>query len=371
MSGRKARKVISLRVLKRSPCFAAVSILTLLPVAGWSYPLTDLPAPVLHSYIREIVAAAAGAFGLAFLILLRRSRGRLKRLEAQRNELALAVMLRTREIRREKETVVRQKQQIEELLEKAQQNNRAKDEFLANISHEIRTPLHGVIGMTELTLHTKLTGEQREYLELADASAKSLLALVNDVLDFSKIEAGGLKLEHAPFSVRECVQDATLGFAVAAKQKGVEYHVNVAAEVPEVIEGDALRLRQVLVNLVSNAVKFTENGSVVLDVSLDSASDSLLFKVRDTGIGIAKENLEAIFEPFRQADGSTTRKYGGTGLGLSISVRLAKRMGGELTLESEEGVGSTFTLRLPVQRSGESELSADEPPLKLVARKAS
>lgn len=326
----------------------------------WAYGAHPLSALIPAFYRREITAGAAGVFALAILIMLRRSRGRLKRIEAQRNELSLAVMLRTRDIRREKETVVQQKQQIEELLKKAQASNRAKDEFLANISHEIRTPLHGVIGMTDLALHTELTAEQREYLELSAASAKSLLTLLNDILDFSKIEAGGLTLECAAFSIRKCVQEATVCFSVIAKQKKLDYHVNVAPDVPETIKSDPLRLRQVLVNLISNAIKFTQRGSVRVDVSLDSTGESLVFRVQDTGIGIPKEQVELIFEPFRQADGSTTRKYGGTGLGLSISVRLAKHMGGELTLESEERVGSTFTLCLPLHQdqaaSGQLEL---------------
>ncbi len=347
------------RVLTRSYLLNACTFL-LIPGLVLAYDLHQRVGVLADIYIREIEAAVTGALALAILLMYRRWRGRLKRLEAQRNELALAVMLRTREIRREKQVVEQQKQQIEELLKKAQASNEAKDEFLANISHEIRTPLHGVLGMTDLTLHTSLTEEQREYLELVEKSAKSLLALLNDVLDFSKIEAGGLTLECAPFSIRECVESASAGFGVTAKKKGLEFQVDVSAETPEKMDGDALRLRQVLVNLISNALKFTERGSIHLDVSVQDAGNRLQFRVQDTGIGIPQDQVEAVFEPFRQVDGSTTRKYGGTGLGLSICLRLAKQMGGELTLESEEGRGSTFTLQLPVARSPECVDAIDE-----------
>ncbi len=243
--------------------------LAVAPAALKAYGLPRLSGSLPDFYLREIAAAAVGAFTVAVVILIQRWRGRMKRLEAQRNELSLAVMLKTWEIRKEKETVVRQKQQIEKLLVKAQASNRAKDEFLANISHEIRTPLHGVIGMTGLTLQSELTSEQREYLDLVESSAKSLLALVNDVLDFSKIEAGGLTLECLPFSVRHCVEEASAGFAIAAAKKNLDFDLTIDASVPEVIDGDALRLRQILANLMSNAVKFTEHGAIRLSVSTD------------------------------------------------------------------------------------------------------
>lgn len=310
--------------------------------------------------MRELVAAATGGFLIAMIVFVCRWRGRVQRLEVQRNELQLAVMLRTREINREKMTIQRQKQQIEQLLEKAQQSNRLKDEFLANISHEIRTPLHGVIGMTELALSTDLTSDQREYLQLAESSAQSLLCLLNDVLDFSKIEAGQLALECVPFSVRECIETATGAFPLSAKKKGIEFAYSVAPEVPQMMEGDPVRLRQIILNLLSNALKFTHTGWVRLDVCLENVpadwtrcqgNPRICFAVEDTGIGIPKDKWKDIFEPFRQVDGSTTRKYGGTGLGLSICVRLAKQMGGDLVLESEEDRGSTFTLKVPVSQT--------------------
>lgn len=327
------------------------TLLALYLFAGVAYGASAPRCSPREQYLRELLSAGTGALCLAVFTIIYRSRGRVKRLEAQRNELALVVMLHTRQIRRDKETVIRQKQQIEELLIEAQESNRAKDEFLANISHEIRTPLHGIIGMSDLALHSDVAPTTREYLEIIDFSAKTLLALVNDVLDFAKIEAGGLRLENAEFSLRECVHAATGAFKAAARKKQVEFHVHVDNDVPDLIEGDSLRLRQILLNVTGNAVKFTERGFIRLDVSVDETGDWLRFQVEDTGIGIPKDKFEAIFEPFQQADGSTTRKYGGTGLGLSICTRLAKQMGGELTLESEVGQGSTFTLRLPLHMS--------------------
>jgi signal transduction histidine kinase len=278
-------------------------------------------------------------------------RQRLRRLTRQKNELSLAVMLRTREIRKEKATVERHQKQIEKLLEESQRSNRLKDEFLANISHEIRTPLHGVLGMTELTLGTGLTEEQREYLQVAESSARSLLALLNDVLDFSKIEARQLELDCIPFSLRDCVHQTVGAFPASARQKGLAFELHIAENTPEWVEGDPMRLGQILTNLLGNAIKFTAKGKVRVDVSSEVESDGrclTCFSVEDTGIGIPRANWETIFEPFRQADGSMTRKYGGTGLGLSICQRLVNQMGGSLALDSEVGVGTTFTFTIPM-----------------------
>jgi signal transduction histidine kinase len=287
---------------------------------------------------------------LAAFLLVQRWRSSVKRLTQQRNELALAVMLRTREIEKEKKTIERQKEQIEALLEKARQTNRLKDEFLANISHEIRTPLHGILGMTELALTTDLSTEQREYLELASSSARSLLALVNDVLDFSKIESGHFQLTCARFEIRDCIQGAIGSFPLEARSKGVEFSAYIDGAVPSTMEGDAIRLRQILVNLIGNAVKFTEKGMVGVRVTTESSDNGPMLCVRviDTGIGIARERQQEIFEPFRQVDGSATRKYGGTGLGLAISTRIARDMHGSLKVQSESGKGSTFVLRVPL-----------------------
>ncbi len=229
--------------------------------------------------------------------------------------------------------------------ESAEQASRAKSEFLANMSHEFRTPMNGIIGMTELVLDGAVNEEQREYLELVKSSSESLLEMLNDILDLSKVEAGKLDLDPMEFSIAQKLDESLKPMKFRARQKHVPLTWHLGAGVPEIVVGDPLRLRQILLNLVGNAIKFTDTGSVTVNVDVeDEALSTVLlhFRVTDSGIGIPKEKQSLIFEAFTQADSSTTRKYGGTGLGLAITARLVDLLGGKIWLESEPGEGSTF-----------------------------
>ncbi len=280
----------------------------------------------------------------------------------------------TREARRLNWQLVRKSKQLEEAKLKAEAASQSKSEFLANVSHEIRTPMNAILGMTELALTSEPTAEQKRYFTTVKSSADALLQIIDDILDFSKIEAGKLDLHPISFKLRDTMNDTLEVLAARAAEKDIELACQVSNRVPDLVVGDANRLRQVLMNLVGNAIKFTDKGEVFVtveatgdtDAQPSQQSDSALnvhFVVTDTGIGIPKEKQEVIFESFVQADGSMTRRYGGTGLGLAICSQLVKLMGGRIWVESQVGHGSSFHFIVklrPDLRSGGEQKPAEE-----------
>lgn len=275
-----------------------------------------------------------------------------RQLRRSRDDLEVRVQERTSELMEanqalEEEISVRRRTEEQLILAKeaAEAASRAKSDFLANMSHEIRTPINGILGMTDVTLSTELGAEQREYLEIVKFSADSLLGIVNEILDFSKIEARKLTLDRTPFELRRSIDELVRSLSLRARQKNLVLSSQLDGDIPDALIGDPLRLRQVLLNLLDNAIKFTSKGGVSLAVTTEDFSNGeplLHFAVSDSGIGIPASKQKTIFEAFSQADSSSTRRYGGTGLGLTISYQLAAMMGGRLWVESEPGKGSTF-----------------------------
>ncbi len=315
----------------------------------------DLPAGLSPNAPRRslVIFGLGMTLMLGATIYIGRSQLRNHRLASKLDEEAT----RNRLVTQQKELLVRQMEQralyevrLRDAKTAAERASKAKSMFLANMSHEIRTPLNGVLGLADLTLETKLDEEQREYVETIRDSGRALLEVINDILDFSKIEAGRMEVASEAFALRAAVDGVSRMLSPKARQKNVEFEISVSDDIPDHLLGDPMRLRQVLINLLGNSLKFTDDGKIRLAIALAAQGHDrvrLLFEVQDTGIGISQDQQKSIFEAFRQADGSASRTYGGTGLGLTISSRLVRLMGGKLELESAPDHGSTFSFTLP------------------------
>ncbi|WP_354582522.1 ATP-binding protein [Hymenobacter sp. UYP22] len=342
----------------------------------WSVPVTasfSIATPFWRTWWFAALVLL-GAAGLAYAF----AQARTATLRRQKLQLENTVRERTAELRQQKAEIEHINADLVVARDAAEASRRAKAQFLANMSHEIRTPMNAVIGLTHLLRNTSVNGEQREFLEAIQSSSNNLLVIINDILDSSKIEAGKLTLEQAPLRLPELVERVARMFRFATEAKSLYFHTKIDPAVPAAILGDVVRLNQVLVNLVGNAVKFTTNGGVTLRLRRQPATsdtpEMLRFGVQDTGIGIAADKLDAIFEDFSQANASTTRQFGGTGLGLSIARNLVELHGGRLWVESQEGAGSTFWFEIPclpveastVRTETTGPLLAFEPPLRVL-----
>ncbi|WP_421903417.1 two-component regulator propeller domain-containing protein [Maridesulfovibrio sp.] len=303
--------------------------------------------------------AVLGILALILLIIIVRQRTRA--VEKQKELLAEEVESRTADLNQEIEEHKKTEKRLEQAILKTEEANEAKSAFLASMSHEIRTPLNSILGVADLLKDTPLTDEQGEYVNIFESSGEILLTIINDILDFSKIEANHVKLEKIPVDLLQETESLMQLQATAASSRHVELVMRYKPDVPEIVLGDSTRIRQILLNLLANAVKFTSSGEVSIVISRapeSNSPDNITFTISDTGIGIAPEKLESIFEPFSQADSSTTRRYGGSGLGLSISRKLAELMGGTITASSTPGKGSTFMVTLPLPRALQTPVAA-------------